>query len=302
MDFGKGSEEGHGITTCDDKRGALAAQEDALTTATYGGRELRLNGEVLGPEDERRELVTNILFLPGVTAIHEDLSSWPPKGAFYGCTSLTSVLLPEGLTSIGGYAFAGCTSLASINLPVRLTAIGGYAFAGCTSLSSVILPEGLTVIEFGAFDGCTSLSSVTLPVGLTTIGRAAFGGCTSLSSVTLPERLVTIGQQAFSGCTILEQRSLAAGHPNVVSYLRFLFRVSSRYAVLASLARLRSELYARQAKRARIAYADAVQEEDEEEDEEEEVVPEEQVGVLRGALAFDIIHSDDLWRHILEFV
>jgi hypothetical protein len=157
-----------------------------------------------------------------------------------------------------------------------VTAVHGEAFCGCTSLSSVVLPEGLTAIGFGAFQDCTSLSSLTLPEGL-----------------------ITIGGYAFYGCTLLEQRSLAAGHPNVVSYLRLFRRASRRYAVLASLARLRLELYARQAKRARIAYEDPVEEEDENEEEENE---EEVAGALRGALAFDIIHSDDLWRHILEFV
>ena len=73
---------------------------------------------------------------------------------------------------------------------------------------------------------------------------------------------------------------------------------ASRYAVLASLARLRNKLYARQAKRARITYDEAVEDEVEEEEEEEQ----EQAGVLNGALSFDVIHSDDLWRHILDFV
>ena len=99
----------------------------------------------------------------------------------------------------------------------------------------------------------------------------------------------------------------AAGHLKVEAYLRveanFFFiyrRANRRYAVLASTARPRDELYARQAKRARRQEADgdAVAEEDEEVLE----VLEEQAGVLRGVLAFDGIHSDDLWRHILEFV
>ena len=86
---------------------------------------------------------------------------------------------------------------------------------------------------------------------------------------------------------------------DVERFLRWRRRVPrQRYAVLASLARLRDELYARQAKRARLAYDDAA----EQEEEEDAVVPEEQAGVLRGALAFDIIHSDDLWRHVLEFL
>ena len=109
------------------------------------------------------------------------------------------------------------------------------------------------------------------------------------------------GYQIYGLNTTLGFRRIAAGHPNVVSYLRLFRRASRRYAVLASLARLRSELYARQAKHARLADDDAVEEEEEEEvEEEEEEEQEEQAGVLRGELAFDIIHSDDLWRHILE--
>ena len=263
MDFGKCSEEGHGKTTCTNTRGALAAQEDALTTATYDGIELRLNGEALGHSNKRRNLVTRIHFLPFVTF-------------GFGYTSLSSINIPKGRVMIGDFAFYGCTSLFSVHLPKGVTTIGRWAFNGCTFLSLTNLPEGLTEIEGSAFEGCTSLSLTNLPEGL-----------------------ITIGDQAFSGCTLLEQRSLAAGHPNVVSYLRFISsRANRRYAVLASLARLREELYARQAKRAR----HQTEEDDAVEEEALEVVLEEQAGVLRGTLAFDIIHSDDLWRHILEFV
>ena len=101
---------------------------------------------------------------------------------------------------------------------------------------------------------------------------------------------------AFHDCTILEKRSRAAGHPSVEAYPRFLSsRANRRYAVLTSLARFCDELYARLARRARHQADDyAVVE-------EEEVVLEDQAGVFNGALAFDIVHSDDLWRHILEF-
>ena len=288
--------EGHNRRTCTNNSKALAQQEAALTTATYDGRDLELNGEVLLLSDKRRKLVTHVRVLPDVTAIHP-ATMWN-EGAFYDCTSLSSVDLPEGLTTIGGCAFYGCTSLSSVTLPEGLTTIGEWVFAFCTSLSSLTFPEGLTTIEGAAFYDCTSLSSLSLPEGLTAIGQQAFAGCTSLSSLSLPDGLITIGSQAFSRCTILEQRRLAAGHPDVVSYLRFSVRASRRYAVLASLARLRDELYARQAKRARHQQAD--DDALEEEDEEEEL--EEQAGVLRGVLAFDVIHSDDLWRHILEFV
>ena len=173
--------EGHNRRTCTNKRGALAQQNDALTTATYDGTELELDGEVLWQHDERRRLVSHILFLPEVTAIHEE--------AFCDCTSLSSITFPEGLTTIGR-----------------------YAFCGCASLSSITFPEGLTTIGVAAFYGCTSLTAVLLPEGVPTLGRYAFYGCTSLSSVNLPEGHTTTDRTAFDGCTVLEQRSLAAGH------------------------------------------------------------------------------------------
>ena len=74
--------------------------------------------------------------------------------AFYMCSSLTSVKLPSGLTSIGKYAFGDCSSLASINLPSSLTSIGKYAFGDCSSLTSINLPFGLTSIGVYAFMGC----------------------------------------------------------------------------------------------------------------------------------------------------
>ena len=216
---------------------------------------------------------------------------------FSNCTSLRSIIFPECLTTIKGYAFNGCTSLSSIALPEGLTCIGNSAFSGCRRLSSITISEGLTTIGGYAFFECTSLSSVTLPAGLTTIGESVFFGCRSLSSITFPDGLATIGVQAFCGCTILEQRSVAAGHQSVESYLRFISsRANRRYTVITSLTRLRAELYARQAKRTRRAGADEAV------DNEEEQVEVEQAGVLRGALAFEMIHSDDLWRHILEFV
>ena len=271
---------------------------DDPSHAFFDGQKLRMasDGAVLDRYDERRELITHILVQPGVTAIQE--GGWE-KGAFWGCTSLTSITFPEELTTVGEYTFHGCTSLSSLILPEGLTTLGEGAFVGCTSLTFVTLPEGITTLGDNAFYGCSSLSSTILPEGLTTIGDNAFYECISLSSLILPEGLTAIGDEAFYDCTILEQRSRAAGHLTVESYLRLISsRANRRYAVLASLARLRSELYAHQ------AADDALEEEDEKEEEalEEEEELEEQAGVLRGALAFEIIHSDDLWRHMLEFV
>ena len=111
----------------------------------------------------------------GVTSI----GGW----AFAYCESLTSITLPEGLTSIGDAAFYKCAALTEITLPEGLTSIGNYAFCGCQSLISITLPEGIVSIEFAAFYECTSLASITLPESLTSIRDLAFNGCKSLSTV-----------------------------------------------------------------------------------------------------------------------
>ena len=142
------------------------------------------------------------------------------------------------------------------------------------------------------------VTNIRVLPGVTSIGERAFRGCSSLSSITLPEGITDIGWSAFSGCTLLEQRSVAAGHLSVESYLRFISRrANRRYAVLTSLARLTRELYARRAKRARRqAGEDAAAAAAEEV--EEVVVVEEQAGGLRGKSAFYAITLGDVWRYM----
>ena len=84
--------------------------------------------------------------------------------AFYGCTSLASVTIPNSVTSIGDYAFEDCTSLASVTIPNSVTSIGGFAFYRCSRLTSITIPNSVTSIGYAAFLYCTTLSSVYLPV------------------------------------------------------------------------------------------------------------------------------------------
>jgi hypothetical protein len=118
-------------------------------------------------------------------------------------TLITSVVIPEGVTTIGGNAFIKCSKLTSVTLSGTIVNIGGAAFEGCTSLISITLPDGLTTLGGAAFQDCSSLRTVTIPNGITTIGGDTFSGCQSLTSINLPEGLRTIGSNAFSGCTAL---------------------------------------------------------------------------------------------------
>ena len=90
------------------------------------------------------------------------------------CTSLASVKIGNGVTSIGDEAFSGCTSLTSVKIGNGVTSIGGYAFEGCTSLASITIPDSTTSIGYRAFLNCTSLTSITIPDSVTSIGNNAF--------------------------------------------------------------------------------------------------------------------------------
>lgn len=150
------------------------------------------------------------------------------NGAFSGCTSLASVVIPDSVTEIGyvtefgypivwskeheiGGAFEGCTSLKSVSMPKSVTKIGDYAFKDCVSLVSVKIPDGVTVIGRNAFFCCTSLRSVTIPDSVTRIDSEAFSGCTSLSKVTIPDNVKEIRDRVFQDCMSLKSITIPHG-------------------------------------------------------------------------------------------
>ncbi len=139
--------------------------------------------------------LTNVIIPDGVTSIGSQ--------AFYGCSSLTSITIPNSVTSIGSQAFYGCSSLTSITIPNSVTSIGSYAFRSCSSLTSVTIPNSVTSIGEDAFSNCSSLTNITIPNGVTIIGSYAFERCSSLTSVTIPNSVTSIGYHAFYYCSSL---------------------------------------------------------------------------------------------------
>jgi hypothetical protein len=111
-----------------------------------------------------------------------DMPAVSNYGSFDYCTNLTSVTIPNGVTSIGDMAFDNCTSLTSVTIPNSVITIGMAAFMECFSLTSVTIPNSVTSIGNQAFDYCTSLTSVSIGSGVTSI---YFVNCTSLTAINV---------------------------------------------------------------------------------------------------------------------
>ena len=128
-------------------------------------------------------------------------------GAFRGCTSLTSITIPDSVMSIGAYAFAGCTGLSNItvdknnkvydsrnNCNAIIETATNTLIRGC---ENTVIPSSVTSIGEGAFECCQGLTSITIPDSVTSIGDWAFGGCESLASITVSDSVTNIGIYAF---------------------------------------------------------------------------------------------------------
>ena len=121
--------------------------------------------------------------------------------AFYGCKGLTSITIPNSVTNIDSSAFSGCKGLTSIIIPNSVTSIGNSAFHGCSALTSVTIPNSVTSIGNSAFCGCKGLTSITIPNSVTSIGSSAFNSCYRLTSITIPNSVTSIESSTFSGCS-----------------------------------------------------------------------------------------------------
>lgn len=154
-----------------------------------------------------------------------------PDAAFRECETLERITLPDGITSIGNGAFYECEYLASIDIPESVTSIGSGAFLACYKLSAITIPDGIQEIKDSTFAYCNSLTDVTIPDSVTTIGAEAFSGCPLSSDFVLPKNISSLGDGAFGrGCGI----TIPEDHPYfVVDEYGVLFNRDKTRLVLA---------------------------------------------------------------------
>ena len=163
-------------------------------SVTYNGdtrRVMSLDNSVFQNCDE----LTSVVIPNSVTTIG--------NSAFYGCSSITSLVFPDTIFTINYSTFEGCSSLTGFVIPNSVTFIGGDAFDGCTGLDSIYIPSSVTFFGGGAFSGCTGLISLDIECNCS-IPSGAFEGCNNLSTVIIGDAVTGIGVRAFYGCYNLD--------------------------------------------------------------------------------------------------
>lgn len=170
-----------------------------VTTTSDGLKFDKSTGTIVGYSGSNTD-VTIPGEIDGVTVTK--IGAWAFSGS-NNHTHITSVKIPESVTSIGICAFEWCNDLKIVNIPQNVKIIEDSTFAGCTQLTSITIPNGVTKIDQVAFTGCTSLTNITIPNSVTFIGNIAFEKCNGLTSIDIPSSVKYIGGGAFKNCTNL---------------------------------------------------------------------------------------------------
>lgn len=196
---------------------------------TYSSDEAKLvHDESYSNFAGRHVEIPNIVFYtPQIATFYYKVKIIADK-AFYNC-KMTSVTIPNSVTTIGERAFEYCTGLTSIDLP-SLYKLGTYAFSCCKGLTHVTIPR-ITSIDESAFFGCTGLKSVIISSDQETIGDEMFRDCDNLNSLTIGARVNRIGGRSFFGCSKLKKIVSYIEDPNSVTYNNFFYYESTFQSV-----------------------------------------------------------------------
>lgn len=177
-------------------------------------------GETLTYSFENGVLTFGFYGKPGLTPDDDNYgtmpSFWSTKTPWYNekwASSITSVVIPEGIKNVSDYAFLGCTGITKIELPNSVTSLGTGVFSGCSSLREIQLPPSLTKAGNTMFGECESLVSVVLPDGFDDM-RSAFFNCKSLESVSIPSTAKLLSYDTFFGCEKLKNVTISESSPS----------------------------------------------------------------------------------------
>lgn len=141
-----------------------------------------------------------------------------PTEAFKGCTTLTTIILPEEVQSIGAHAFENCVALASIALPEGIRKVEDFTFNNCISLAEVAFADGIQSVGSHAFALCSALTAIELPNSVTEIAEYAFSNCAALNRVALGSSIKSLKDNAFAGCLALNSITLPASLERIGNY------------------------------------------------------------------------------------
>ncbi len=161
------------------------------------------NGMLFTSDNSKTQTLTGELVISNdVKAIGSTMR----VGVFYNCSQLTSIIIPNTVTSISYGAFNGCSGLTSLTIPSSVTSIPECAFQTCSSLQNIVLSNNISSIGQFAFSGCRSLQSITISNNVTNLGMYTFGACKSLTTVFIPASVTNMSgdwyeDAPFGGCS-----------------------------------------------------------------------------------------------------
>lgn len=199
-----------GMGTCTDTEVSVPAEYNGLPVKEIG---------TMAFSGKKSQYVTSIRLPDTITTLG--------YGAFSNCWVLESIKIPDSVTSFGDNMFQGDTCLVNVELPNNLVTVGSSTFSGCTSLKNVKIPEGLSVISYNMFYNCSSLAEIEIPNSVTTIESNAFTNCTSLKSIEIPDSVKSIGSSILSKCNNIESVVL----PRLGGHISSVFNIIANQTV-----------------------------------------------------------------------